>query len=226
MSVRNFLHLETLEAFSALSEVKIGANLFYWFKYKLLCLINTISHNSLLAQIFCSVAPNGLLMMGTFATLIPPIFFVNCQSVLFPAIALDRLLGATFPIWSVKSGACLNLFIILICCVFKAQNENSDKPTKLSHHCVLRGRCIRNIYALSRFSSRFGQHTKVLLSLPIISSNWIANLRMISCSTGLSIFGSSTGPTWALNACSILLYSALFVRVKTLKQSTQGQWFF
>lgn len=51
--------------------------------------------------VMAKVAPVGIPLEHCFLYLAVPIFFVNCQSILFPAIALDRLLGALFPIWSV-----------------------------------------------------------------------------------------------------------------------------
>jgi hypothetical protein len=41
----------------------------------------------------------GIPLNQCFLFMAVPLFFLNSQSILFPAIAFDRLIGALFPIW-------------------------------------------------------------------------------------------------------------------------------
>jgi hypothetical protein len=52
----------------------------------------------LLMSIFDPTA-QGIPASRCLAYMAVPLFFSNCQFVLFPTIALDRLLGALFPLW-------------------------------------------------------------------------------------------------------------------------------
>ncbi|KAL3086540.1 hypothetical protein niasHT_032560 [Heterodera trifolii] len=127
-------------------------------------------------------SPSGIPLWLCCLLVSVPLFAVCCQYILFPVIALDRLIGAVFP--------------------FKQMGKRYKRRFML--------------FALIASTS----FAIFMLAASINKSIIHFSENSVLCMTSDPTPAYFTNCSWTLNICSVILYMALWVRIKLMSSST------
>ncbi|KAL3096845.1 hypothetical protein niasHT_022279 [Heterodera trifolii] len=130
------------------------------------------------------ISPSGIPLWLCCLLVSVPLFFLCCQYVLFPLIALDRLIGAVFPLKQMGFG-------------YKRRYM---------------------LFALFA-STSFGT---IIVALAVNASIVNFSEKLVLCMTYDPVPSYFADFSWMLNICSIVLYLALWFRVKMMSSSASG----